>query len=88
MEDNVLKTKEACLQGIQKAVVNESLFWFGTDYDVICPNGTSFYEIQCTDLNVDRKPRSLSSQLFWNGTFNTSKIQQFLHVNYTSAPGT
>ncbi|XP_072033603.1 uncharacterized protein C56G2.4-like [Amphiura filiformis] len=74
----------ACLQSIRDTMVNESAFWFGTDYPANCP--VPEYTIEC--VNLDPTPVSMADRLFFKGTFDVLTIEHYMDVTIHEKPGT
>ena len=73
----------ACLQAVRDTMINESAFWFGTDYAERCP--VPEYTMECQ--NLEPTPASMADRLFFAGTFDPATIEHFMEVTIHEMPG-
>ncbi len=64
-------------------MVNESAFWFGTDYPAKCPVPEN--TIECS--NLDPTPASMADRLFFQGTYDGSTIENYIEITIHELPG-
>ena len=63
--------------------MDDSAFWFGTDYPERCPVPENTIECQ----NFYPTPASMADRLFTKGTFDASTIDTFMEVTIHEKPG-
>lgn len=74
-------TEKPCLEYIKKAATNTSIYWFGTNYNAVCPKGsaTSF---NCTNSRPGTAD-SIASRL----QLDLSQLDRTVNITYTHGEG-
>ncbi|KAJ8312400.1 hypothetical protein KUTeg_009773 [Tegillarca granosa] len=62
-------------------VLDKNAFWFGNNYTQDCPYGP--FSLECTN-DSPNEPANLITRIFKDMTIDTSKIDRFLTVKYTT----
>lgn len=80
---NRTSNPSACQVMIHTKMMDSTTFWFGNDYNTLCPNG-ALDGFTCTNPSPLKK--SIGTRLF-NTNPNFTAIDTYIDVKYTATPG-
>ena len=77
----------ACFEGLRALLRNTSAFWYGSDYQTLCPNGTSTENPLCANNGNPAVADSIASRMLGSQNYDLSTINTILNVSFSSPPG-
>ncbi|XP_071100213.1 uncharacterized protein [Haliotis cracherodii] len=71
---------QTCMTTVKAALNDKTLFWFGTKYMEMCPNGPDFTQ-KCTNLRPNMND-SIMSRMFTGSNVTTDSITSIMNITY------
>lgn len=74
-------TEKPCIEYTKKAATNTSTYWFGTNYNAVCPKGSA------TSFNCTNSRQGTADSIASRLQLDLSQLDRTVNITYTHGEG-